>query len=99
MKFRPLKETVLVKIFKEDQQPKLPSGIVLPTPLRKVPLEGEVITVGEGPWDAELKVRVSLQVKVGNRVVFRRNAGQYFELEGEKYLLLRESDIWGVIER
>ena len=96
MKIRPLHDRVIVK-RKEDER-KTASGIVIPdTASTEKPDQGEVVAVGPGKKDDQGKL-ISLDVKVGDRVLFGKYAGQAVKVEGEELLVMREEDIMGVVE-
>jgi len=96
MKIRPLHDRVIVK-RKEDER-KTASGIVIPDSANtEKPDQGEVIAVGPGKKDDQGKL-IALDVKVGDRVLFGKYAGQAVKVEGEEVLVMREEDIMGVIE-
>jgi len=96
MKIRPLHDRVIVK-RKEDER-KTASGIVIPDSANtEKPDQGEVIAVGPGKKDDQGKL-IALDVKVGDRVLFGKYAGQSVKVEGEEVLVMREEDIMGVIE-
>ena len=95
MKFRPLGDRVVVRRIKEDQ--KTPGGIIIPDTVKEKPVEGEVLAVGPGARD-ETGVLRPLDVKVGDRVLFTKWAGTEVLINGGDRLILKESDILGVIE-
>lgn len=96
MKIRPLHDRVIVK-RKEDER-KTASGIVIPDSANtEKPDQGEIIAVGPGKKDDQGKL-IALDVKVGDRVLFGKYAGQSVKVEGEEVLVMREEDIMGVIE-
>ena len=95
MKFRPLGDRVVVRRVKEDQ--KTAGGIIIPDTVQEKPQEGEVISVGPGALDDNGK-RVVPEVKIGDRVLFGKWSGSEVKLDGEELLIMKESDIMGVIE-
>ncbi len=96
MKIRPLHDRVIVK-RKEDER-KTASGIVIPDSANtEKPDQGEVIAVGAGKKDDQGKL-IPLDVKVGDRVLFGKYAGQTVKVDGEELLVMREEDIMGVVE-
>ncbi|MEW6119255.1 MAG: co-chaperone GroES [Pseudomonadota bacterium] len=96
MKIRPLHDRVIVK-RKEDER-KTASGIVIPdSASTEKPDQGEIIAVGPGKKDDQGKL-IPLDVKVGDRVLFGKYAGQAVKVEGEELLVMREEDIMGVVE-
>jgi chaperonin GroES len=95
MKFRPLGDRVAVRRLAEDQ--KTPGGIIIPDTVQEKPQEGEVISVGPGALD-ELGKRVVPEVKAGDIVLFGKWSGTEFKIDGEELLIMKESDIMGVLE-
>jgi chaperonin GroES len=95
VKVRPLGDRVVVKALERESVTK--SGIVLPDTAKEKPQEGEILAVGPGKVLDNGK-RTSLEVQVGQRVLFAKYAGTEIKLDGEEYLILRESDIMGIIE-
>jgi len=95
VKIRPLGDRVVVKPLSNETVTK--SGIVLPDTAKEKPQEGEILAVGPGKVMDNGK-RTTLEVSVGQKVLFAKYAGTEIKLEGEEYLILRESDIMGVIE-
>jgi chaperonin GroES len=96
MKIRPLHDRVIVKRVEEER--KTASGIVIPDTAAEKPDQGEVIAVGPGRRDESGKL-IPMDVKVGDRVLFGKYAGQTVKVEGEELLVMREEDIMGVIEK
>lgn len=95
MKIRPLHDRLIVKRMEEER--KTASGIVIPDSAAEKPDQGEVLAVGNGKVGDDGKVR-PLDVKVGDRVLFGKYAGQTVKVEGEDVLVMREEDIMGVLE-
>src|SRR4030067_259138 len=95
MKIRPLHDRVIVKRMEEER--KTASGIVIPDTAAEKPDQGEIKAVGKGKVGDDGKLR-PLDVKVGDRVLFGKYAGQTVKVEGEELLVMREEDIMGVIE-
>ncbi|HKP86392.1 MAG TPA: co-chaperone GroES [Blastocatellia bacterium] len=93
---RPLQDRVIVKRIEEGEQ--IRGGIIIPDTAKEKPQEGEVIAVGEGK-KLDSGDRVPLDVKEGDRVLFGKYSGTEIKLDGEEYLIMREDDILGVIER
>ena len=91
---RPCGDRVLVKPNVEEE--KTAGGIVLPDTAKERPQWGEVIAVGAGKWDESGKNRIPMEVKVGDRVVFAKYGGTEVKVDGDEYLILRESDILAV---
>ena len=96
MKFRPLGDRVVVRRIKEDQ--KTAGGIIIPDTVAEKPQEGEVISVGPGALDDHNK-RVVPEVKTGDMVLFGKWSGTEVKIDNEDLLIMKESDIMGVIEK
>ena len=94
MKFRPLHDRVLVRRIEQDE--KTPGGIIIPDNAKEKPQEGEIVAVGSGARDESGKL-VPLDVKAGDRVLFGKWSGTEVKIEGEELLIMKESDIMGVI--
>jgi chaperonin GroES len=95
MQIRPLHDRVIVKRI--EQQRKTASGIVIPDSASEKPEQGEVIAVGAGKVLQDGSVR-PVQLKVGDHVLFGKYGGQTVKVDGEELLVLREDDVFGVIE-
>lgn len=95
MAIRPLQDRVIVKRLEEER--KTASGIVIPDSAAEKPDQGEVIAVGPGKKDDNGKA-ITLDVKVGDKVLFGKYAGQAVKVNGDEVLVLREDDILGVVE-
>ena len=95
MKFRPLHDRVVVKRL--DAEEKTAGGIIIPDTAKEKPMEGEVIAVGPGARN-EAGALVELDVKSGDRVLFGKWSGTEVKLDGEELLIMKESDIMGIIE-
>ncbi len=95
MKIRPLHDRVIVKRLEEER--KTASGIVIPDTATEKPDQGEVIAVGPGKRDDNGK-QITLDVKVGDKVLFGKYSGQTVKVSGEELLVMREEDIMGVVE-
>jgi len=95
MAFRPLGDRVLVKRVEEEEKTK--GGIIIPDTAKEKPQEGEVIAVGPGARDESGKVQ-PLDVKVGDRILFGKWSGTEVKLNGQDLLIMKESDILGVVE-
>jgi chaperonin GroES len=93
---RPLHDRVIVKRIEEQEQ--IRGGIIIPDTAKEKPQEGEVIAAGAGK-KLDSGERVQLDVKEGDRVLFGKYSGTEVKIDGEEYLILREDDILGVIER
>jgi len=94
-KIQPLGDRVVVKALARETVTK--SGLVLPDTAKEKPQEGEILAVGPGKVLDNGK-RTTPEVKVGERVVFARYAGTEIKIDGEEYLILRESDVMGIVE-
>jgi len=95
MKFRPLHDRVLVR--RVEQEEKTSGGIIIPDTAKEKPMEGEVLTVGPGGRDESGKL-IPIDINVGDRVLFGKWSGTEVRIEGEDLLIMKESDIMGVIE-
>jgi len=95
MKIRPLHDRVIVKRVEAERT--TASGIVLPDSAGEKPDQGEVLAVGPGKRDDNGK-QVALDVKVGDRVLFGKYAGQAVKVDGQEVLVMREEDIMGVLQ-
>ena len=95
MKLRPLADRVIVKRL--ENETKTASGIVLPDNAAEKPDQGEVLAVGPGKKNDKGEV-IALNVKVGDRVLFGKYAGQTVKVDGQELLVMREEDIMGVVE-
>ncbi|WP_207462307.1 co-chaperone GroES [Azospirillum sp. SYSU D00513] len=95
MNFRPLHDRVVIKRLESDAKSK--GGIIIPDTAKEKPQEGEVIAVGPGARDESGKV-AALDVKVGDRILFGKWSGTEVKIEGQDFLIMKESDIMGVIE-
>ncbi|MDE2029948.1 MAG: co-chaperone GroES [Alphaproteobacteria bacterium] len=96
MKFRPLHDRVVVRRIESDT--KTAGGIIIPDTAKEKPQEGEVIAAGPGARDEAGKI-VALDVKAGDRVLFGKWSGTEVKIDGEELLIMKESDIMGVIEK
>jgi chaperonin GroES len=94
MAFRPLGDRVLVKRVEEESKTK--GGIIIPDTAKEKPQEGEVLAIGPGARDDHGK-RVDLDVKVGDRILFGKWSGTEVKLEGDDLIIMKESDILGVL--
>ena len=95
MKFRPLHDRVVVRRVEGDDR--TAGGIIIPDTAKEKPQEGEVIAVGPGARDESGKI-VALDVKTGDRILFGKWSGTEVKIDGEDLLIMKESDIMGVIE-
>ena len=96
MKFRPLHDRVVVKRL--DAEEKTASGIIIPDTAKEKPSQGEIVAVGPGGRDEAGKL-VPLDVKVGDTVLFGKWSGTEVKIDGEELLIMKESDIMGVMEQ
>jgi len=94
MKFRPLHDRIVVKRI--DAEEKTAGGIIIPDTAKEKPQEGEVLAVGPGARDENGKVH-SLDLKEGDRILFGKWSGSEIKLEGEDLLIMKESDVLGVL--
>ena len=95
MKFRPLHDRVVVKRVAEEEKTK--GGIIIPDTAKEKPMEGEIVAVGPGARD-EKGTLVPLDVKKGDRILFGKWSGTEIKLDGVEYLIMKESDIMGILE-
>ena len=95
MKFRPLHDRVVVHRVEEDTKTK--GGIIIPDTAQEKPQEGEVVAVGPGARD-EKGDRIAPEVKVGDRILFGKWSGTEVKVDGQDLLIMKESDIMGVLE-
>lgn len=95
MRFRPLHDRVLVRRIEEDA--KTPGGIIIPDTAKEKPIQGEVIAVGPG-GRTEAGRLLPLEVKPGDRVLFSKWSGTEVKIGGEDLLIMKESDILGILE-
>ncbi|MEI8396516.1 MAG: co-chaperone GroES [Rhodospirillaceae bacterium] len=95
MKFRPLHDRVVVKRL--DSEHKTKGGILIPDTAKEKPQEGEIITAGPGARDESGKI-VPLDVKAGDRILFSKWSGTEVKIDDNEFLIMKESDIMGIIE-
>jgi chaperonin GroES len=93
---RPLHDRVIVRRIEEGEQVR--GGIIIPDTAKEKPQEGEVIAAGEGKYEDD-GTRQALDVKVGDRVLFGKYSGSEIKIDGEEYLIMREDEILGILER
>ncbi|AXY21241.1 MULTISPECIES: co-chaperone GroES [Komagataeibacter] len=93
-KFRPLHDRVVVRRLKSEE--KTAGGIIIPETAKEKPMEGEVISVGAGARNEQGQI-VALDVKAGDRVLFGKWSGTEVTIDGEELLIMKESDIMGVV--
>ncbi len=94
MKFRPLHDRVVVKRIEAEERTR--GGIIIPDTAKEKPQEGEVVAVGPGARDESGKL-VALELQVGDRILFGKWSGTEIKLEGEDLLIMKESDVMGII--
>ena len=95
MKFRPLHDRVVVKRVEEDTKTK--GGIIIPETAQEKPMQGTILSVGPGGRDENGKL-IPIDVKAGDVVLFGKWSGTEVKLDGVEYLIMKESDIMGVLE-
>jgi len=95
MKFRPLHDRVLVRRVAEEE--KTAGGIIIPDTAKEKPMEGEIVAVGSGARNEKGEI-VPLDVKAGDRVLFGKWSGTEVKIDGEDLIIMKESDIMGIIE-
>ena len=95
MKFRPLHDRVVLKRIEEEQKTK--GGIIIPDTAKEKPMQGEILAVGPGARGEDGKL-IPMGVSVGDRVLFGKWSGTEVKLDGEDLLIMKESDIMGIIE-
>jgi len=95
LKLKPLGDRLVVKPLEGEDV--TPSGLVLPETAKEKPQKGEVLAVGPGARDEDVK-RIAMDVKAKDKVLFAKYAGSEFKIDGEKVLILRESDILAILE-
>jgi chaperonin GroES len=95
MKFRPLQDRVLIRRIEQDQ--KTSGGIIIPDTAQEKPMEGEIVAAGPGARSEDGKIQ-PLDVRVGDRVLFGKWSGTEIRLDGEDLMIMKESDLLGVIE-
>lgn len=95
MKFRPLHDRVLISRI--EQEEKTAGGIIIPDTAKEKPMQGDVVAVGSGTRDESGKV-VPLDVKSGDRVLFNKWSGTEVTIDGREYLVMKESDIMGIVQ-
>ena len=95
MKFRPLHDRVVIRRVESEE--KTSGGIIIPDTAKEKPMEGEVVSAGPGARGEDGKIQ-PLEVKAGDRVLFGKWSGTEVKLDGEELIIMKESDIMGVIE-
>ncbi len=96
MKFRPLHDRVLIRRVESEEKTR--GGIIIPDTAKEKPMEGEVVAVGPGARGEDGKIH-PLDVKAGDRVLFGKWSGTEVKLDGEDLIIMKESDIMGVLEQ
>jgi len=96
MRIKPLNDRVLVKRLEAEERTK--GGIVLPETAKEKPKEGEVIAIGPGKM-LESGKRQTLELKKGDKIIFESYAGTEIKIDGKEYLLMKEDDVLGIIEK
>ena len=96
MKVRPLHDRIIIERIEEGEQKV--GGIIIPDTAKEKPMQGKVIAVGKGRVEKDGKV-TPLDVKAGDTVLFGKYAGQEIKIEGNEYLIIREEEVLGVIEK
>ena len=94
MKFRPLHDRVVIRRLEAEE--KTAGGIIIPDTAKEKPMEGEVVAVGPGARDDAGKLQ-PLEVKAGDRILFGKWSGTEVKLDGEELLIMKESDVMGVL--
>jgi chaperonin GroES len=95
MKFRPLHDRVVVRRIESED--KTAGGIIIPDTAKEKPQEGEVVAVGPGGRDEAGKL-IPLDVKAGDRILFGKWSGTEVKIDGTEYLIMKESDVMGIVE-
>jgi chaperonin GroES len=95
MKFRPLHDRVVVR--RVEQEAKSAGGIIIPDTAKEKPMEGEIVAVGPGGRDESGKL-IPIDLKPGDRILFGKWSGTEVKIDGEELLIMKESDVMGVIE-
>ena len=95
MKIKPLHDRVLVKRVEEES--KTPGGIIIPDTAQEKPMEGKVVATGKGARGDDGKI-VPLDVKKGDRILFGKWSGTEVKIEGDEYVIMKESDVMGVLQ-
>ncbi len=96
MHFRPLHDRVVVRRIEADE--KTAGGIIIPDTAKEKPMEGEVVAVGPGARDENGKL-VPLDLKAGDRILFGKWSGTEVKIDGEELLIMKESDVMGVLDK
>ncbi|MCB0291725.1 MAG: co-chaperone GroES [Calditrichaeota bacterium] len=96
MKVRPLADRVLVKPLEDED--KTPGGIILPDTAKEKPMRGRVVAAGKGKTDDDGK-HIKMEVKVNDVILYGKYSGTEIKVDGEEYLIMRESDILAIVEK
>ena len=96
MKIRPLYDRIIVRRIAEEEKTK--GGIIIPDTAKDKPTEGEVVAAGKGRLTEDGKV-IPMDVKKGDRILFSKYAGNEVKIDGTEYLIMREEDVLGIIEK
>ena len=96
MELRPLHDRVVVRRLEEDTR--TPGGVIIPDTAKEKPMQGEVLAVGPGARDEDGE-RIPMDVKVGDTVLFGKWSGTEVKLDGEEVVIMKESDIFGIVEK
>ena len=94
MQFKPLADRVVVKALEEVETKK--GGIIIPDTAKEKPMQGEIVEIGPGRMTDEGK-KIAMEVKKGDRILYGKYSGTEVSIDGEEYLIMRESDIFAVI--
>ncbi|GAV30752.1 MAG: co-chaperone GroES [Anaerosomatales bacterium] len=97
MKLKPLFDNIVVKPAKAEEQTK--SGLIIPDTAQEKPKQGEVIAVGDGRWDDEGEKRVPMDVKVGDKVIYKEWGKTSVKIDGEEYFIMSQGDVLAIIEQ
>jgi chaperonin GroES len=96
MKIRPLQDKIIVKRLEEETKTK--GGIIIPDTAKEKPLEGKVIAVGKGKITDDGKL-IKSEVSVGDKILFEKYSGTDVKIDGEEYLIIKEDNVVGIIEK
>ena len=96
MKIKPLHDRVVVRRIEEEAR--TPGGVIIPDTAKEKPMQGEVLAVGPGARD-EKGARIAMDVKVGDTILFGKWSGTEVKLDGDELLIMKESDIMGILEK
>lgn len=97
MKLKPLFDNIVVKPAKAEEQTK--SGLIIPDTAQEKPKQGEVIAVGDGRWDDEGEKRVPMDIKVGDKVIYKEWGKTSVKIDGEEYFIMAQGDVLAIIEQ